>query len=85
VWVVGLIMKQWKKGVLLLVLSDEKKQILKRTGDGSPDLGGRGLPHLQRRLLAVPRCVRRADQVGGVFQGALRKTATHRGRKKEND
>lgn len=48
-----------------------------RTGDGSPDLGGRRLPHLQRGLLAVPGCVRCADQVGGVFQWALSKTTAH--------
>lgn len=43
------------------------------TCDGSADLGGGGLAHLQRRLLAVPGGVRRADQIGGVLQGTLRK------------
>lgn len=47
-----------------------------RTGDGSSDLGGSRLPHLQGGLLAVPGCVRRADQIGSVFQWALSKTAT---------
>lgn len=48
-----------------------------RTGDGSSDLGGGGLPHLQRGLLTVPGRVRRADQVRSVFQRALSKTTTH--------
>lgn len=57
-----------------------------RTSDGSPDLGGGRLPHLQGGLLTVPGCVWRADQVGGVFQRALSKTTTHTcGEVKERD
>lgn len=52
---------------------------LARTRDGPPDLGGGRLPHLQRGLLAVPGRVRRADQVGSVFQRALGKAATRTG------
>lgn len=48
------------------------------TRDGSSDLGGGRLPHLQRGLLAVPGCVWRADQVGSVFQWALSKTTRKR-------
>lgn len=42
-----------------------------RTGDGSADFCGGCLSHLQRRLLAVPGGVGRADQVGGVFERTL--------------
>lgn len=45
-----------------------------RTGDGSADFCGGGLPHLQRCLLAVPGCVWCADQVGGIFERTLGKT-----------
>lgn len=45
-----------------------------RTSDGSADFRGGGLPHLQRCLLAVPGCVWRADQVGGIFERTLGKT-----------
>lgn len=45
-----------------------------RTSDGSADFCGGGLPHLQRCLLAVPGCVWRADQVGGIFERTLGKT-----------
>lgn len=47
------------------------------TRDGSSDLGGGCLPHLQGGLLTVPGCVWCADQVGSVFQWALSKTTTH--------
>lgn len=45
-----------------------------RTSDGSADFRGGGLPHLQRRLLAVPGCVWCADQVGSIFERTLGKT-----------
>ena len=48
------------------------------TGDGSSDLGGCRLPHLQRGLLTVPGCVWRADKVRSIFQRALSKTATQK-------
>lgn len=41
------------------------------TSDGPTDLRGGSFPHLQRRLLTVPRCVGGADQIGGVLQGPL--------------
>lgn len=46
------------------------------TRDGTADLSGGRLPHLQRRLLAVPGGVGGADQVRGVFQRTLRKAAS---------
>ena len=45
------------------------------TCDGSPDLPGRLLTHLDGGLLAVPGRMRGADQVGRVLQGALAKAA----------
>lgn len=45
------------------------------TCDGSPDLPGRLLTHLDGGLLAVPGRMRGADQVGRILQGALAKAA----------
>lgn len=45
------------------------------TCDGSPDLPGCLLTHLDGGLLAVPGRMRGADQVGRVLQGALAKAA----------
>lgn len=46
------------------------------TCDGSPDLPGRLLAHLDGRLLTIPGRVGGADQVGGILQGALAEART---------
>ena len=55
------------------------------TGNGSPDLSGCCLSHLQRGLLAVPGGVWGADQIGGILQRALGKaeSMTDKQRRKE--
>ncbi len=59
------------------VQSDTDSVVCWRTGNSPTDLPRRLLAHLNRGLLAVPRCMRGADQVGRVFKRTLAETDTN--------